>query len=61
MQLSGGGPDEGFRSTIVSPDIVVNGGDEFIDTFEDSAPDTLLGDFGKPAFHLVEPGASLSA
>ena len=43
---------------IVLSDIVVDGSDEFIDTLKDTAPDALLGDSGKPALDLIEPGAA---
>src|SRR5271155_5046180 len=32
--------------------------DEFVHASEDPAPDALLGDLGKPALHLIEPGTA---
>jgi len=34
----------------------MNGLGEFLNAAESAAPDALASDFGKPAFHLVQPG-----
>jgi hypothetical protein len=39
----------------VPGDIIVEGGDEFVEAPENAAADSLFGDFGKPTFDLLEP------
>src|SRR5882672_8291926 len=39
-------------------DVVLYGRHQRRETVKGIAPDALLGDFGEPAFHLVEPGGA---
>lgn len=52
------GPDEGIWIFIVADDELVGGGDKFMDVFERTAPNPLFSNFGKPAFHRIEPGTA---
>ena len=51
------GPDEGLGVCIVVFEVVVNGGFEFGDRGEDTAPDALLSDQAEEALDLIEPGS----
>ncbi len=44
-----------FWVAIVGLNVLVNSLNEFVDAFEDSSPNPLLGDLGEPAFNLIEP------
>ncbi len=52
--LSGGGPHEWFRVSVVGFQVVLDGGDEFVDAVEHAPPDGLVGDFPEPSFHEVK-------
>lgn len=53
--IRGSGPDEGFWIFVVNFDVFANGGFEFFHTTEDPTTNPLVGDFGKPALHEVDP------
>src|ERR1700712_385474 len=46
--LSGGGPHEWFRVVVVGFQVVLDGGDEFVDAVKHAAADGLVRDFPKP-------------
>ena len=50
-----GGPDERFWAVVVAIDVVVDGGDEFVDAAENAAANALDGEVAKEAFDHVEP------
>lgn len=49
------GPGEGLGIFIVDPNVLADSRFQFSDTTKDSAPDTLISQLGKPAFHQVDP------
>ena len=55
--VSGGGPDNGLRFCVVVFDVIDKGGFVF-NGLEDASANTPLGDLAKPAFDLIEPGAT---
>ena len=50
-----GGPDERFWTFVVTVDVGANGYDEFFQVAEDAAPEPILSEVAKEAFHHVEP------
>ena len=48
-------PDKGLGVGVVVGNVVVDGGGEFGDTFEDPATETLGGDFSEPPLDKIEP------
>jgi len=54
--ISGLGPDEGFGAFVVNVDVFANRSFEFLHAPEDPTTNPLVGNFGKPALHQVDPG-----
>src|ERR1700751_624584 len=48
-------PDKGFGIGVVVRNVVVDGGGELGDTFEDTATNSLGGNFSEPTFNKIEP------
>ena len=58
-QLGGCRPNERLWIFVVGGDVIVNGGDEFINILEYAPPNPLLGNLRKPSLHLIEPGTAV--
>ena len=56
--IGGFGPDERFWVIVRGLDEGVDGGLEFMHAAMDAALDLLVGEEGKPAFDLVQPGGA---
>ena len=52
---SGGGPDEGLGMLVVLSDVVLNGGDEFVDAAKNAAAQALDGEIAKESLDHVQP------
>jgi hypothetical protein len=50
------GPDEGFRTLVVTINVFANGRLQFFHASEYATTNPLVGDFGEPALHQVDPG-----
>ena len=50
-----GGPDEGLGIFVVAVDVSSNGQNEFFEIMEDAAPQPVLREIAKEAFHHVQP------
>ena len=50
-----GSPDKGLGVLIVFIDVFSDGHDQLFEILEDSAPDAVMRDVAKEAFHHVEP------
>ena len=48
-----GGPDETFWLFIMAVDVLVDGGDEFLDATENSAAQSVLSQIAEEALHHV--------
>ena len=48
-------PGKGLGIGLVVGNVVVDGGRELCHTFEDTATNTLGGNFSEPTFHKIEP------
>ena len=48
-------PDKGLGMGVVVRNVVVDGDGEFGDTFEDTATNTVGGDFSEPTLNKIEP------
>ena len=48
-------PDKGLGMSVVVRNVVVDGGGEFGHTFEDTATNTVGGDFSEPTLNKIEP------
>src|SRR5436190_14779539 len=55
-EVCGSSPHEGLGLLVVSLDVVLDGLSESRDAQEVAAADALLGDLGKEALDLIEPG-----
>ncbi len=49
-------PNEGLGIFVVHIDVFADGGFQLSHATERAASDSLVGDFGEPAFHQVHPG-----
>jgi hypothetical protein len=46
----------GFGCFVMQVDVIANGRFQFPDAAENTAPDALVGDLGKPSLHQIDPG-----
>src|SRR5579864_3838190 len=53
--VRGSGPNEGPGILVVHVNVLADGRFQFFHTPEYTPSDALVGDFGKPAFHQVDP------
>ena len=53
--MGGPCPDKGLGMGVVVRNVVIDGGGELGDTFEDTATNTLGGYFSEPTFNKIEP------